>query len=122
MFRGGTRGFSLIELMITITVIGIMALVAVPNIAQMSSHAHYAKNERNAQNVALLAASARAAGDTNQWTSVDDLVDALEGTLTVTNRGQAYEFSISPLPPEDRLAMAEYLTVTNGNVVYAPAE
>jgi len=109
--------------MVVISVIGIIAAIAVPNIATVSRHAHYAKDERNAQNVASLAIAAQNAGATNNWTTVTEVLDDLENTVkvSVNSAGPAVEFRIGPFSEEEREKIAEFLSVTNGVVYYNAA-
>jgi len=56
------KGFSLVEMLVVIAVIGIIAAIAVPNIGRINDSAKDATYRRNAQNLASIFASAQAAG------------------------------------------------------------
>jgi prepilin-type N-terminal cleavage/methylation domain-containing protein len=56
------KGFSLVEMLVVIAVIGIIAAIAVPNIGRINDAAKDSTYRRNAQNVASVFASAQAAG------------------------------------------------------------
>ena len=115
----GNRAFSLVELLVVISVIAVIASLAIPNLQSITSQAHFAKNERNAQNIASLAGAARAAGVTNQWLTIDSVVDDLQNTIYATVGGETVQFLIGPLPPADRAGLVDYLEVnTTTGIVY----
>ena len=57
-------GFSLVELLVVITVIGTLASIAIPAMSGVYGNSTAAKSRRNAQNIAAVYASLRAAGAT----------------------------------------------------------
>ncbi len=103
--------FSLVEMLVVIAVIAIVTGIAIPNLAGLSSRANFAKDERHAQDIASLAAAARAAGATNQWTTVEAAIEDLENTVTVAIGTNIVEFRIELLADEDRVNVAQYLGV-----------
>lgn len=60
--KAAKAGFSLVEMLVVIAVIGIIAAIAVPNIGRINDSAKDATYRRNAQNLASVFASAQAAG------------------------------------------------------------
>ena len=100
-----------------ISVIGILASLALPNISAVRSRASFAKNERNAQNVASLLQAARSAGATNQWMTVDSAIDDLEDSLVVKVGSEDITFGIAEFSPEDRAGLSGYLAVDTAKAI-----
>ncbi len=61
--RGGGRGFSLSELLIVVSIIGIVTLVVWPAVSNLTRTAEEQAAKRNAQLLSSAAAAARASGD-----------------------------------------------------------
>lgn len=114
-----SQAFSLVEMLVVISVIGIIASLAVPNLTTIRNRAYSSKDERNAQTVASLIAAARSAGVTNQWHTVEAAIDDLEDTLRVKVGGSEMTFSLPEFSPEQRAGLTNYLAVnTNTATVY----
>jgi len=80
--RGNSKGFTLIELMIVIAIIGILAAIAIPNFIAYRDKAFCGYAEGDAQNTLAALSSYFSEPDrTTQVTDVQDLVDAEELSL-----------------------------------------
>lgn len=114
-------GFSLVELLVVIAVIAIIAAIAIPNIANVTGAARESSYQRNAQNIASVATSARAAGYTTAWpTDATTLLSTLTTGVSVTQNGQTMTFRVDAIPAADIGEIDDYLTITTNNVVYSP--
>ena len=80
--RGNSKGFTLIELMIVIAIIGILAAIAIPNFIAYRDKAYCGYAEGDAQNTLAALSSYFSEPDrTTVPSDVQDLVDAEELSL-----------------------------------------
>ncbi len=79
------RGFSLVEILIVIAVIGIIASIAVPSVGSITGSAQTASAKRNAQSLVSIYQSGRAAGVPWGASSVDTAASAVESGATGNN-------------------------------------
>jgi len=70
-------GFSIVEMLIVIAVIGIISAIAIPSISNISSRAKDANIRRNAQNLNSIYASAQSAGYDFAYENGDNTGDVL---------------------------------------------
>jgi len=112
-------GFSLVEMLVVIAVIGIMAAIAIPTIGNMTASAKANKDKRNAQNVASVWSAAVAAGYTVTETTEQAAVDKLQGGITAAENDLGSVFKCDLTDAEEAGAIAK-LTLADGLLTYAP--
>jgi prepilin-type N-terminal cleavage/methylation domain-containing protein len=112
------RGFSLVELLIVITVIGIMVAVAVPVLSPIRENARINKNQRNAQSLVAMASSAQAAGAVLDLSTVTTAVLQLKSGVSGTGMFSTSTFKVAPFSPEEIDAITEYISIADNSLVF----
>lgn len=113
------RGFSLVEMLTTISVIGILSAAALPSVSRINQASEQATQKRNAQNLAAVCASAQAAGLNFVTNDFDQtLVAVAEGGEVVGGVFDGSYFGVPGLSEQAISEAAQFLELRNGSLLY----
>ena len=115
------RGFSLVEALVTIAVIGVIASIALVGLDNYRDATQDAQRHRNAQNIVGVFETGRAAGVQWDTSSLDAAVkDVVRGKAVEAGllRGNFFAF---PEPDSDAVGNAKkYIRLEDGRLTYRP--
>lgn len=120
--KRGSKGFSLVELLVVVAVIGIIATLAIGKVSRMIENGGKVVAKRNAQTIAQVASAAQAAG--NETIEVAADLDAAIQVLADSTNGMGgfsdIDFGMSELGTEEITKAKIHLTFVDGAIQYEP--
>ena len=115
-----TQGFSLFEMLMTIAILGIMGSLAVNAFGGQKEAFESARDRRNAQEIAQVCSTARAAG--LEFLVPGQLEDTIRNTITggAPTKGsfKGKTFKVGSLSDADITGAARFLKVENNELIY----
>lgn len=118
--RHGIRGFSMIELLVAISIMGLMASLAVIGFGGSRETADDQKDKRNAQQIAMVAAMADAAGakflvPDNKKASIENLC---QGCSPSNGAFKNRIFRVSPMEEPEIMGAMRFLALNASGLQY----
>ena len=101
MKRMVTKGFTLIELMIVVAIIGILAAIAVPNFVKFQCRSKQSEAKTNLKGIYVAEESYRAENDTYVGVSINTsgVATAVSGVKLYTPKGKIFRYSYATGTP-----------------------
>ncbi len=113
------NGFSLVEMLITIAVIGVIAAIAVPSISSVRKNAQASKDKRNAQELASIFEAASAAGVNFSGGDEHAVVASIAaGVIADEGLMKGSYYGLKGLTEAERYRAVKYLDFKDGILIY----
>jgi prepilin-type N-terminal cleavage/methylation domain-containing protein len=118
--RTKSAGFSLVELLTAIAILGILAFIALPTINLQLTEAKKIRAKRDAQTIASVAANAQAAGDPTieQATDLTAAIAKVRAGVPGLGPFAHLKFAVPNLTRDTIAQASAYLTWENGKIHY----
>ena len=112
------RGFSLVELLVTIGVLGVITAISIIAINPVTRNAHVNKDMRNAQSIAAVAGASQAAGAVLDLSSLDSAIAQLKEGVSGSGTFSSSTFKVAPFTSEQVEDLRPYLSIQNNSLVF----
>lgn len=114
------QGFSLFEMLLTIAILGVILKVMIMSVGGLNQASTSAKNHRNAQEIASLAAAASAAGadfavEGNEEQTIQNLFLGVRPKVGIFRERI---FKLSPMDTKEIQGAMEHLKLSGGQLIY----
>jgi prepilin-type N-terminal cleavage/methylation domain-containing protein len=119
---GKSSAFSLVEMLVVISILLIITAIAVPMVANATTKAGGSRDHRNAQTIATMANNAIASGNLTlpNATGVEEIVDQLVAGVDGSGVFEGTKFQVNSLSDGDRAGAIALLNWTGGILEYQP--
>jgi prepilin-type N-terminal cleavage/methylation domain-containing protein len=118
-----SKGFSLVELLMTISILGILLAILIVNLAVMGDSANETRHQRNAQEIAAICSAAEAAG--LDFVAGNDLEKTIKniiaGGTPTEGAFRGKNFSVKHLAAADIEGVKHFLSLDGGLLRYSRA-
>lgn len=113
-------GFSLLELLMTLSIIGILAALAMPMFSDTRDNVEQARNRRNAQEIVSTAAAAQVAGldFVAPGDEIQTIKNVIEGGAPTDGAFEGRMFRVPNIDPSEIPGIARYTMLSGGSLVY----
>ncbi len=112
------RAFSLVELLVTIGVLGVITAISIIHINPVTRNAHVNKDMRNAQSIAAVAGASQAAGAVLDLSSLDSAISQLKDGVAGKGSFSSSTFKVAPFTSEQVEDLRPYLSIQNNSIVF----